>query len=217
MKYFIFLALFSFTSVNLFGVDIHARVIMKNGEEIIYKMKKLPKKESKKVDFFDSNNKKIVMESDSIKYLIVSKEGFENSKSYIMSYTDFVEYNYRSGEPKITKKKGWIVAWDKTNTMELYAISDEYSILKDGNFRAKSVGSGGFKGDIWYLIQRNNEERPTVIGLDLGSIGNANAYFKKFGSLYFSDCPDLVEQIKENKIKGNNIKTAMLYYEENCK
>jgi hypothetical protein len=71
MKYYILLILSLFISINLFGVDIHARVIMKNGKEVIYKMKKLPEKESKKVNFYDSDKKKVAIESDNIKYPLV--------------------------------------------------------------------------------------------------------------------------------------------------
>ena len=73
---------------------------------------------------------------------------------------------------------------------------------------------GGYSRDItYYYLLREGEDQVT----HLGSTDIFSKNFKKAGSDYFADCPELVEKIQNKEYKKKHLEKVVRYYNKNCK
>jgi len=215
MKQFLFLFFFVFIQTIYVNANtIEARVFTTNRNEIRCGIK-LPDLKTKKLTCYDENGKSFQMNCDTVSHIIAWHKNTGEENSFKMYYTNYKQYKGKSDQTEV-KKKFWFFFQSGNESIMRLAMAQKYSINKNGTFTAKSTGSGGFKGEIWYLYQRPGEDMPTLIAMDYNTLMNANSYFRMYGQHYFKDCHELAEKIESKELKCDKLNTVMEFYHTHC-
>ncbi len=89
--------------------------------------------------------------------------------------------------------------------------------LATGGYAPASNAGGGFGGVYMYYINDFYVKKATSKSVThLGSDQLFSKNFKKAASVFFKDCPSLVEKIQNEELKKRDIKEIVEYYNENC-
>jgi len=174
----------------------------------------LPKAHSKTIKI-KTDSAKIKLSSNEVNYFYAWHKKAEESKAVKFIYSPFRSYldKGETDETKISKNKSWMIQTNDYKQIEVYTITDEYFLFKDGYSAGYSDG-GAVSADIWLFFQRKDEEMPTVVMLDRNSAINTNMLFVKYGVKYFKDCPPLVEKIKSKEFTNRNIEKTLEFYDQ---
>jgi hypothetical protein len=201
--------------------------VTKNNVHIVTKENKtytgvalLPKNTTKKVITEINGGQRIEINSIDIDYILVGDKKKNPEKGYKLIYTSINEYKSKKEdgnlEMKTENKPRWIAHLTSRDNISLYMECEEYGLNKDGYIVGISKSSGGIYSSAWYYLMREGEDMPTRIG-DNTMGGEGNSYFRVCGQKYFADCPMLVEQIKNKKLRQDNFEEILIFYSDKCK
>ena len=89
--------------------------------------------------------------------------------------------------------------------------------MKNSQFEISSSGQAGLVS-IDYYFRKPGDDYAVWIGYkSAGAIMlNSNSPLRTMSEDYFSDCPTLVEKIKNKELKFNDTKVIMDYYNTKC-
>jgi len=114
------------------------------------------------------------------------------------------------------KEKLEILDLEIKGKLNLYIkINQGYNHNFSGNFEqgGMSIPTGvNFYSIQNYYVKRKDENQ----AFHLGSNQAFSKNFKKAASLYFSDCPELVNKIENKVYKKKDLKRIIKFYNENC-
>lgn len=142
-----------------------------------------------------SNNKRFHI--DEIKELTYYTEK-DTTHYYVVETKTYVES--KKSKKDIARK-----AYDGEN-IELYYIYYNWTKIHTNSTMSFNSYDEAF-------VRRKGEEFVYNIGYIYGA---GYKGIKKRVKEYFTDCPKLVEKVKQNKIKKNNSLEIVKYYDENC-
>lgn len=172
----------------------------------------LPKMTDKKLSYYDEKGEKKKISSKDIEQILVWNEKDVNATQYKFVYKPIKFFVYRNDDFKILDEK-WLFVSSEKESLNVYFSAYHYEIDRHGKVtfttRAKYTG---FYSAVWIYFWREGEECPASID---GKPGYLGRYFQNFGAKYFSDKPDLVEQIKSKKFNGLLMEEFLDIYYEN--
>ena len=181
----------------------------------------LPKITTKKIKMKTEDGQQVEINSEDIAYITAWHQKQSPENSWKLIYTPYKEYKSAKGEDgnmdmKITDKHRWMACVSNGNDISLYFEHMQYNLNKKGEISGKSTGSG-MAPSTWYYVMREGEDMPTRIAYAGNDLSNSNSFFRAWGQKYFADCPDLVEQIKDKKMKTGDIVEVLNFYSTKCK
>ena len=112
--------------------------------------------------------------------------------------------------------------WEENDVYESVRMPYLFEVVVKGDVSlytfSTMTGSNGMMGGggsiTTYYLSKGNDDYVTTIAY-FGSL-NVGKSFKKKAIKYFSDCPNLVQKIKDKVYKKRDIKEIVEYYNSNC-
>ncbi len=200
---------------------LRGKVYMKDGS-VRMGMIGVPSPTTKTVGLVPAGQDKTVkLASQDVSYIEVWHEKAGEDKASKLMFTSWIELD-KKGNKKMSKKKIWMINMVGLPYIAAFATGEGYLVHSDGSASTYTSTNSIGAPDIWYYLQRPNEEVPTKIALS--NIASsiflpANRFFKRWGPHYFSDCPELVEKIKNKdvKVRTNKELAAVILLYGDCK
>ncbi len=193
MKTKLLLIALLFTGYNLYA-QLKLNVVFNDGTE--------------KMDYYKIKGRKELRAlSDNKKYTIDQiKEVTYYSEKDPTQYDTYNVVDIKTYvKSKKSKKEFARKAYEGEN-IELYYIHYNWSTMHANSMMSFNAYDEAF-------VRRKGEEFVYNIGYIYGA---GYKGIKKRIKEYFTDCPELVEKVKENKIKKNNTMEIVKFYDENC-
>jgi len=173
----------------------------------------LPRSKTKKIKC-RTDSGMIKYPIDSIDYLYGWHKMAKESKAIklVNSHVILIKTNGKPGETQCPTKKYWIVRKYISKYLEVFTTADEFCFFEDGS----SVALNNKKSNVaynWYFFKRKEEDLPTGILPSIWGAKDNAKMFAYYGQNYFSDCPPLVDKIRNREFSKNNIEELLKFYD----
>lgn len=210
MKKIILLIVITFTSnlitsqtnIDILKKKVEGTILLKDGTKLTGDFR-IPQIGKKSISYFDKNNSKQDILSDSIDKLLIKNN---NGKYSILLYTYVGVYKKSKGKfyAKKKKKKGWLLEVVSGKKAKLYITGNRYKQMKDGSIDVISDGNAHNPPSFnYYAKMEGRDEFPIFIDIYMGGISiGSNAVFKRYASHFFESKNKTLSDKIKNKEEG---------------